>query len=167
MITNRKPVKRSPALVPLSRDHHDGLLLCWKIREGTRKAVDADRIRRYVIHCFERELAAHFQEEEALVFTVLAADDPMKRTALAQHEELRRLAGELEKAHGGGQAYLAAFADKLDEHIRYEERALFPYIEAKLSGEQLQEMGLAIEAMHRKGTASVWPDPFWEKNLPI
>jgi len=77
MIPHHQPIKRSRSLAPLSRDHHDGLLLCWKIREGIRKAIEADRIRRYVAYCLEQQLALHFIEEEEVVFAVLAEDDPM------------------------------------------------------------------------------------------
>ena len=33
------PIKRSEYLKPLSRDHHQGLLLCWKIRTGLKKGI--------------------------------------------------------------------------------------------------------------------------------
>jgi len=39
------PIKRSIALQPLSREHHHGLLLCWKIRTGLKKGIDIDRIK--------------------------------------------------------------------------------------------------------------------------
>ena len=29
-----KPLKRSKELAPLSREHHDGLLFAWKIKQG-------------------------------------------------------------------------------------------------------------------------------------
>ncbi|WP_241739476.1 hypothetical protein [Aestuariibaculum marinum] len=32
-----KPLKRHKALQPLSREHHYGLLLTWKIRTGFKK----------------------------------------------------------------------------------------------------------------------------------
>src|SRR5690606_34207025 len=112
-----------------------------------------------------QQLAPHFKEEEEIVFAVLAADDPMKSAALAQHEELRHLVVGLEKEEGGSQARLADFANKLDMHIRYEERELFPYIEGKLSGAQLQEMEMAINEIHHKETAPEWHDPFWQKDV--
>jgi len=35
------PIKRHNSLQPLSRDHHDGLLLKWKINKGISKGVEA------------------------------------------------------------------------------------------------------------------------------
>ena len=39
-----KPIKRHKALQPLSRDHHHGLLLSWKIRAGFSKNIEPNRI---------------------------------------------------------------------------------------------------------------------------
>ncbi|CDF79955.1 hypothetical protein BN863_22430 [Formosa agariphila KMM 3901] len=36
-MTDKKPLKRHKSLQPLSRDHHHGLLLAWKIRADLRK----------------------------------------------------------------------------------------------------------------------------------
>ena len=33
MFKEIKPIKRSKQLAPLSREHHDGLMYVWKIRE--------------------------------------------------------------------------------------------------------------------------------------
>lgn len=35
-------MKRNENLVPLSRDHHFGLLCCWKIRQGIKKEVSQE-----------------------------------------------------------------------------------------------------------------------------
>ena len=62
------PLKRHPAIVSFSKDHHFGLLLVWKIRQGLAKAVDAERISKYVLYFFREDLEKHFQEEERLLF---------------------------------------------------------------------------------------------------
>ena len=35
-----KPIKRHKAIQPLSREHHQGLLLCWKIGKGFEKGIE-------------------------------------------------------------------------------------------------------------------------------
>ena len=57
----QKPIKRRKELVPLSRDHHNGLLLCWKIRTGIRTEIDYTRISQYVLYFFEHDLKEHFR----------------------------------------------------------------------------------------------------------
>ena len=64
---SRIPLKRNAAIVELSKDHHFGLLLIWKTREGLKKSIEPERISRYVIHFFETELKGHFNEEEVVV----------------------------------------------------------------------------------------------------
>ncbi len=44
----KKPQKRHIALQPLSREHHQGLLLSWKIRKGLSRKIEFDRIQNYV-----------------------------------------------------------------------------------------------------------------------
>lgn len=43
-----KPIKRHTALKPLSREHHHGLLLSWKIREGLKRNIEIPRIKKYI-----------------------------------------------------------------------------------------------------------------------
>lgn len=45
---NQAPIKRHQAIVSFSKDHHFGLLLIWKIRQGLNKAVNPERISNYV-----------------------------------------------------------------------------------------------------------------------
>jgi len=42
-----QPLKRHDALVPFSCGHHQGLLLCWKIKQGFAKSIDPTRIKQY------------------------------------------------------------------------------------------------------------------------
>ena len=62
------PIKRHQALVSFSKEHHFGLLLVWKIRQGLANAVSAERISRYVLFFFNEDLKFHFREEEELLF---------------------------------------------------------------------------------------------------
>ena len=34
-----KPIKRSKELVPLSKEHHEGLLFAWKIKQGLQNGI--------------------------------------------------------------------------------------------------------------------------------
>src|SRR5688500_13331613 len=83
------PLKRDENLVSLSRDHHDGLLLVWKIKEGLRLNVNSTRIISYLTEVFETELEPHFKVEETLLFTRLASTDPLRSIAEDQHAAIR------------------------------------------------------------------------------
>ena len=58
-----KPQKRHKALQPLSREHHHGLLLSWKIRSGFSKNIEPKRIRTYADWFFKTHLIPHFEME--------------------------------------------------------------------------------------------------------
>ena len=47
-----KPIKRSKQLSPLSREHHDGLLFAWKIRQGFENGTPLEEMRKYYITIF-------------------------------------------------------------------------------------------------------------------
>ena len=69
------PIKRSIALQPLSREHHHGLLLCWKIRTGLKKGIDIDRIKKYSDWFFKNSLLTHFNIEEELILRSFKTDE--------------------------------------------------------------------------------------------
>ena len=154
-----KPIKRSNALVQFSREHHFGLLLCWKIRQGLKRNITPTRISNYVLFCFEIELTEHFKEEEKDLFNALPADDKLRKQAFFEHEEIYGLIENI-KSDKTDIIQLNVFADKLENHIRFEERTLFNYLQELLSAEKLA----ALEAHHSKRDTdfdSKWNDHFW------
>lgn len=161
MTTEKKPIKRSPYIVALSRDHHHSLLLCWKIRQGIAKNITPARIAAYVNHFDQRFLKTHFRQEEELLFNSLPPGDELGRQGTMEHAAIRTL---LEKISlQPSYAALNELAFALDNHIRFEERALFPYIEKKLSEQQLQHAAEVLEK-EQQSPDDQWEDVFWEKN---
>lgn len=65
---DQAPIKRHQAIISFSKDHHFGLLLVWKIRQVLEKAVNAERISKYVVYFFKEDLEKHFKDEELLLF---------------------------------------------------------------------------------------------------
>jgi hemerythrin-like domain-containing protein len=154
-----KPIKRSKHIVPLSHDHHSGLLFCWKIKEGLKKGADLSRIKKYINFYLEQHLKEHFLEEEALLFNQL--DDELTRQGKNEHsmliERMRRL-----NNHEGitSQDYLS-FAELLIKHIRFEERVLFPHLEAELPATTLASVGAYLEQHHLNPFKDDYKDEFW------
>jgi len=126
-----KPLKRHPALVPLSQDHHFGLLLSWKIRKGFSNDIGNQRILNYVDYFVNEHLEEHFQNEEDYLFTYLAKNDLLRREAESQHESIRALFRKMISDREVEEVDLKGFADELESHIRFEERKLFPYIQVE------------------------------------
>lgn len=158
-----KPIKRSKELVFLSRDHHDGLLLCWKIRTGLKKQVGTQRIRDYILHFFDADLHEHFLQEEKYLFERLP-HDAMVDKALQQHRQIYALIDELRVVPQPSAELLDQLANELDDHIRYEERELFGYIEQALPAATLTEIGNLLEAEAAAHSPVQWSDEFWLGN---
>lgn len=149
-----KPIKRHDALKPLSRDHHHGLLLSWKIRAGISKGVDAGRIRRYAVWFYENHLIPHFAAEEKFVFPLLGNDHEYSLRAIAEHRRLESLFDSMDTQI----SLLEQLEKELVAHIRFEERTLFNEIQ-KLCNET--ELALLKEEMKEPEIESEWADEFW------
>ena len=72
MKESSSPIKRHSALLEFSREHHFGLLLVWKIRQGLKRDIDLIRITDYTVFLFEKDLIQHFKEEEKNLFSKIA-----------------------------------------------------------------------------------------------
>lgn len=152
-----EPIKRHVSIQPLSRDHHHGLLLCWKIRTGFSKGVSPERIKLYVEWFYENHIKKHFEIEEKFVFPVLGNDNEMIKQALIDHEVLKNLFTEKSDLEGS----LKSIQTELEKHIRFEERILFNEIQNVASEEQLK----IIKKFHsNKKFVDNLTDQFWLKN---
>lgn len=151
-----KLIKRLVALRPLSREHHHGLLLCWKIKTGLKNQVEPDRIKRYADWFFEQHLTTHFEVEENQLFPILGTDNALVQQAVFEHRRIE----ELFRSTGNLPVTLELIAWELDHHIRFEERVLFNEIQQVASEAQLQ----LLEEIHREVPDSDhWHDKFWEQ----
>ncbi len=125
-------MKRHPALEPFSRDHNDGLILARSL-QLRRPGAETETRQAWTI-----ELKDHFDEEERLVGPLL--EEAQRTRMIQEHREIERridsLPDEMER-----------LGDLLHDHIRWEERELFPWIETHATAEQLASLAHAAEPM--------------------
>lgn len=162
---SRHPLRRHQAMVSLSRDHHFGLLLIWKIRQGLKKEVAAARISPYVLFFFDEDLRLHFKEEEETLFALLPATDLLRQQAEQEHQQLYDLVHRLDQSPTNT-ALLTQFADALESHIRFEERTLFQHLQQTLTEHQLESI-TAHAAERERNLDDRWEDKFWETESKI
>lgn len=134
-----KPIKRSKAFVQLSKDHHFGLLLVWRIRQDLGKVSPAADISKYVLAFFDTDLQSHFKEEEVYLFSKLDPADPLRQQAEGEHRAICNLVESI-KRNELDKALLRQFGDLLEAHIRFEERTLFNYLQERLSPEDQEQI---------------------------
>lgn len=125
-------MKRSAALQPLSREHHAALKLAKACECAAGDAGRVSEVCLRVIDEFRNQLRPHFLVEEREWLPLLEAGEmkAMAARTLAEHDQLRSLAGELEQRCAP--ETLQRFGSALAAHVRFEERELFPVLE-KLS----------------------------------
>lgn len=149
------PVKRHEILQPFSRQHHYGLLLCWKIREGFRKNIEHERIKAHIDWFWKNHLQPHFEIEEKYVFPILGKDHEMVRKALSEHRRLKRLFEQSKDV----EITLSLIEEELEQHIRFEERVLFNEVQEHASEKELKSIQqLLLPQENDNG----WDDQFWK-----
>lgn len=136
-------MKRHEGLKSLSQDHHRALVEAKRLRTAGEAAGAEAAARRLLDHWAEME--GHFREEEQYLLPVLGryagSDCPEIAETLRQHVAIRGAVDAVRERLDGGLVPPAAdlhhLGDLLRDHVRYEERVLFPEIEQVLPSEQL------------------------------
>lgn len=151
-----KPIKRSAELAPLSRDHHQGLLLGYKLRQGIKYGVEAHRMTAFVKWFWAAHLVPHFEKEEKYLPVVLSDQHPLIQQMLSEHEVIKSKIEQLTDTSS-----TSAFEDldaTITQHIRFEERVLFDEVEKCATAEQLQWLA---EGLTDDPVSETWEDNFW------
>jgi len=160
----KKPIKRSAEIMPLSREHHFSLLFSWKILQGLKNGTSTDRIADYVAYFWENNLRLHFEQEEVALFSHFPHHD-MVKTALTEHQTMRQFiqfvvdSGHLETER---RQQLEDLALLVKSHVRMEERELFPALEKRLSGEALKQAAVVLHDMCDTPKGDDYGDEFWD-----
>lgn len=146
-------MKRHPALVPLSRQHHDGLALGVMIERGLRDdagsadTAELERLREQALDLWQLEFRGHFDVEEQLVFPAArqAGEPGLVDTLIAEHEAIRLQFEALERVPASEAGpLLDELGTALVRHIRTEERVLFQAMQAAMDEPQLEALGRAV-----------------------
>ena len=141
-------MKRHEALIPLSREHHDALILARLLQKdapaykGLPQEPGAKAV--YALHFFKTNLAAHFIKEEVLLQQVKKYNSEIEILAgeiILEHQELLNMFNKLTDSPPLTET-LDRLGKKLEEHIRKEERFLFPLIQEYCPEEILRDIVL-------------------------
>jgi hemerythrin-like domain-containing protein len=137
-------MKRHEALIPLSREHHAALILVQLLKRNAPAyrdlpATPADKAA-YALEMYTSILQAHFKQEEIILADVKKYDPAIEKLTeeiLEEHRQLSAAFLSLRAATDLVQA-LDALGLALGEHIRKEERVLFPLIQEHCPEEVLK-----------------------------
>lgn len=137
-------MKRHPALYILSHDHHQGLILAQQLKKGAPQykgmPSTLDGKKDYAISFYKTELVKHFEDEEKILFPSIFnrndETDRLVKEIISEHRKIESLIDDLRRKNDVADL-LDELGVLLDNHIRKEERILFPKIEEILSDEEL------------------------------
>jgi hemerythrin-like domain-containing protein len=159
-------ILRHNALKPLSKQHHQGLLVSLLLEKGVKKNASLKEMRDFILQFWEDELRLHFEKEE-LLFLPLAYKYPQLIDGLTQlkneHQEIRLIIQKLNNEARSEQfETIASFSDNLEKHIRFEERQLFNSIQETLSVDELNDFNVELSSISEKDFCTKYSVKFWE-----
>jgi hemerythrin-like domain-containing protein len=142
--------RRHESLIPLSHEHHDALLLGWRLGTGDLSKREPELRAKHVSAFFEYRLIRHLKVEEELLFpacrAVLGVEASLIDLLLSDHRELRAKAAAIK---AGAHDQVDSFCVLLERHIRTEERQLFVQAQNRLKPAEMAELGRQIKAQLR------------------
>jgi mannose-6-phosphate isomerase-like protein (cupin superfamily) len=148
-------MKRHPALIPLSHDHHHALVEARRIRRAADRDEDPEPVAAEFAEFFAAVSVPHFREEEEMLFPLVATSDearPLVVQALLDHQQLHALVAELDGSHDVRRT-MREVGELLEAHVRREERELFPLIE-RLAADRIERAGRSVAGGRVWGQAS-------------
>lgn len=139
--------RRHESLIPLSHQHHDALMLAWRLRTGNLSKREPELRAKHVSAFFEYRLMNHMRLEEELLYpacrAVLGVEASLIDVLLSDHRELRAKAAAIK---AGAHNQVDSFCVLLERHIRAEERQLFVLAEDRMKPTDMAELGRQIKA---------------------
>jgi hypothetical protein len=140
-------MKRDLALVTLSHDHHLALYVARTLKRAT--ADTASDARAAFLDYWEGHGREHFRLEEEILLPAYAhhgdPHHPLVARALCDHVGIRARADALAVDATPDPAFLHELGKSLADHVRLEERQLFPLIESALPDARLATVAAALE----------------------
>lgn len=146
-------VKRDPALVCLSREHHGGLVLALRIARELPQADEAGVAALYadLLEFWEQALLRHFRAESECLLARLVRhvdlEDEMVRRTEADHLRMAALIADMRDAPDAAVRAdrIRRFGDTLRDHIRWEEETLFEAAQRFMAKAELKALGRELD----------------------
>lgn len=156
-------MKRDENLQPLSRQHHNGLLMTLLLSKGVKKNANLSTMADFVLDSWNKELNQHFTLEEEILLPALKEktfDPTLTGRLLAEHQQIRSIVNRIKKGDYTVDD-ISDFSRLLEQHIRFEERVYFPEAEKGLSKEELKHIGSLLQDTEDLNCMN-YPIKFWE-----
>jgi hemerythrin-like domain-containing protein len=155
-----RSIRRSRQLAPLLREHRRARKFARSLKLGIINRTPAAEMVSYVRWYWNNFLQPHFDKEENIVLVNLHPSDEMAKWLRLEHENIK----ELITSSDLNRAMMTNLSEVIKNHVRFEERRFFPYVEKKLTKAQLNTILSQLKEHVRCNEK--WPDKFWERKVP-
>ncbi|RLD22710.1 MAG: hypothetical protein DRI54_08230 [Bacteroidetes bacterium] len=149
---------RDENLYVFSHEHHHGLIFAVRLRKAHQ--ADAETLKRYIKDFWEDSLDTHFNNEENSFLNYLT-DVELKHRFLSEHKQIRDLFKDIDECDDDIVKKSKQFGVLINDHIRFEERILFPWLQENLTSEELKQIGSSLE--DTDVCSHTYSPRFWEK----
>lgn len=137
-------MKRHSALVPLSREHHETLILARLLQKGAPEykglPTDSAGKAEYANDHYKKELIQHFRKEESILPLIKGLNpeiDIMIQDIFSEHQQLHQYFQTMYEQDDLAD-HLDRLGQTLEVHVRKEERQFFPLIQNHCGEETLK-----------------------------
>ncbi len=148
MKTQTPPLKRSPILVELSREHHHILVLAQGLspkgnpKHRARLPATAKGRTDYIKAYFDDYLRPHFEIEEKAFENIGSGRGDLREAIEEMITQHIRITGQVDSLNPqGDDAQLDELSCELTAHVRFEERVLFSLVQSACTVEEMIQIG--------------------------
>lgn len=142
-------MRRHNTLIPLTHDHHHALAQVRKLRSAASGSEDGRRsAAKLFLEFFHSDTIKHFREEEEIIFPFVVEAAEARGTleqVMIQHLRIHALVHKLHRESEESvpsPETLLWIAESLEEHVRFEEKVVFPMIETMVEERDLDAVTL-------------------------
>jgi len=150
-------MKRNENLLIFSHEHHHGLIFCSRLLKA-KNASEAVLLE-YILDFWDNYLDEHFINEEKL-FLPLLDDEELTARFLYEHKQINELVSKIKSSTEDLHLDALELSKLINDHIRFEERIFFPWLEDKFTLEELSVVGKELEEIEI--TEHRFSDEFWK-----
>lgn len=120
------------------------------------KATENEKQHKQLYKKIRTELEAHTHAEEKVLYPALKKDEEFKDQvleAIEEHMQVKTLIRDIERLADGSERFdakLKVLIDNVEHHVEEEEDELFPQVESRFSEEDLETIGMELEAAKKE-----------------
>jgi iron-sulfur cluster repair protein YtfE (RIC family) len=122
------------------------------------KATEGERQHKQLYKKIKTELETHMFIEEKVFYPTLRKQEDFKDDvleAVEEHLQAKTLIRDMDRLADGNERFdakLQVLMDNIEHHVEEEEQELFPKVEEKFVAEDLEKIGIELEAAKREFT---------------